>query len=104
MRKIAMAVVSFVGLTVARDARAANARDYIPLPAGTFLFCSYFKHISANRLYANGNKISSDFNLTENLGILRPVYYVGLGKALYGDGGLVVDPQALVPFGEAARR
>lgn len=30
--------------------------DYIPLPDGTMLFCTYFKHISASTFYANGKK------------------------------------------------
>lgn len=80
---------------------AANSRDYIPLQQNTFLFCTYFKHITANTLFQNGNKASEDFNLNENLGIFRPVYYVSIGKSLYGDGDFIVDPQALIPFGEA---
>lgn len=79
---------------------AANARDYIPLPSGTFLFCTYFKHMSANTLFSNGKKVSNDFNLNANIGIFRPVYYTTIGSALYGDGGLTVDPQALILFGE----
>jgi hypothetical protein len=79
---------------------AANARDYIPLPDGTMLFCTYFKHISASTFYANGKKAADDIGLTANLGIFRPVYYTSIGNALYGDGGLIVDPQALLVFGE----
>jgi len=79
---------------------AANARDYIPLPPGTFLFCTYFKHMSANTLFSNGKKVSNDFNLNANIGIFRPVYYTTIGNALYGDGGLTVDPQALILFGD----
>jgi hypothetical protein len=79
---------------------AANSRDYIPLPAGSFFFGAYFKHISANTLFADGKKVSNDFNLNANLGIFRPVYYANIGNALYGDGGLIVDPQALIVFGE----
>ena len=101
MKKLAMVLVCFTSMAVPHKGRAANARDYVPLPDRTFLFCSYLKHISANDLYTNGQKTSSDFNLNENLGILRPVYYMKLGKALYGDGGLVIDPQALLPFGDA---
>jgi len=88
-------------LAIPAIAHAVNSRDYIPLPQNTFLFCTYFKHISANSLFSNGKKVSNDFNFTENLGILRPVYYTTIGKALYGDGGLTIDPQALIPFGEA---
>lgn len=100
MKKIYVSFVLFALFLAPTVAHAANARDYIPLPAGTFLFCTYFKHISANKYFSNGKTATRDFNLTENLGILRPVYYKDIGKALYGDGGFRIDPQALIPFGE----
>lgn len=98
-----LVIVAVLGLLLTRPdvLLAANARDYIPLPSGTFLFCTYFKHISANTLFANGRKVANDINLKENLGIFRPVYYTNIGKALYGDAGFTIDPQALIPFGEA---
>lgn len=100
--KIIIAIVVCAGLFSANLSFAAtNARDYIPMPAGTFLFCNYFKHITANTLFSGGKKVSDDYNFTENLGIFRPVYYANLGNALYGDGGLTVDPQALILFGDA---
>lgn len=78
---------------------ATNARDYIPLPDGTTLLATYYKHITANSLYERGNKVSDDFNLNAHVGILRPVFYKKIGEAWYGDGGLIVDPQALIIFG-----
>jgi hypothetical protein len=100
MKKII--IVALFGILLARPeiSLAANARDYIPLPDNTMLFCTYFKHMSANTLFANGKKVSNDFNLTANLGIFRPVYYTNIGNALYGDGGFTVDPQALIVFGQ----
>jgi hypothetical protein len=100
MRKFLLAAVFCLGLAASQESWAANARDYIPLPDGTMLFCTYFKHISASTLYANGHKAANDLGLTANLGIFRPVYYTSIGKAFYGDGGLIVDPQALIVFGE----
>lgn len=96
-------IVAVVGLlfAVPEISFAANARDYIPLPNNTFLFCSYFKHITANTVFANGRKVGNDISFNENLGIFRPVYFTSIGKALYGDGGFIVDPQALIPFGDA---
>lgn len=95
-------IIAVLGLLLVRPevSHAANARDYIPLPDGTMLFCTYFKHITASTAYANGRKAANDLGLTANLGIFRPVYYTSIGKALYGDGGLIVDPQALILFGE----
>lgn len=101
MKKTFVSAVLCALLVVPQIALAVNSRDYIPLPPDTFLFCTYFKHISATSYYSSGKKVSDDFNLTENLGILRPVYYMDIGKALYGDGGFRIDPQALIPFGEA---
>jgi len=100
MKKICVTFVLYTLLVAPTVALAVNSRDYIPLPDNTFLFCTYFKHISANKLFSNGKTASRDYNLTENLGILRPVYYMNIGKALYGDGGFRIDPQALIPFGE----
>jgi hypothetical protein len=100
MKKLIVFALLATALVRPAISLAANARDYIPLPAGTFLFCTYFKHISANSLYANGHKVSNDFNLNANIGIFRPVYYTNIGNALYGDGGFTVDPQALILFGE----
>jgi len=100
MKKLLIAALLTICLATPNMSWAANARDYVPLPSGTFLFCSYFKHITANTAFSNGQKVSDEYNFNENLGIFRPVYYVSIGKALYGDGGLIIDPQALIPFGE----
>jgi len=97
----ACAALCAVILAIPNVSYAANARDYIPMPDGTFLFCTYFKHITANSLFANGRKASNDFNLRQNIGIFRPVIYKNIGNALVGDGGFIIDPQALIPFGEA---
>jgi hypothetical protein len=93
--------VAVLGLLLARpdvSLAAAYARDYIPLPPGTSLFCGYFNHVSANKLYSDGTKVGDDFNQTANVGMLRYVYYTSIGKALYGDGGFTIDPQFIVPF------
>lgn len=100
MKKLLIAAVICLSLASSRESWAANARDYIPLPDKTMLFCTYFKHISASTMYSNGHKVANDLGLTANLGIFRPVYYTSIGNALYGDGGLIVDPQALLVFGE----
>lgn len=94
MTKFLSAVLLFLFLALPNVALAANARDYIPAPPGTFLFCAYFKHITANNLYKNGEKVSSDFNLSQNIGIFRPVYYTQVGP-------FTIDPQALILYGDA---
>ncbi len=99
MKKILIAAVIFLSLAASRESRAAAyARDYIPLPPGTSLFCMYFNHVSADKLYQDGTKVGDDFNQTANVGMLRYVYYTSIGKSLYGDGPFTIDPQFIVPF------
>jgi hypothetical protein len=76
------------------QAGATDPRDYIPLPAGSFLFCTYLQHTTGHRLKADDEVVSTDFNLSQNIVIFRPVYYTYLGP-------FVVDPQALIIAGEA---
>ncbi|MEA5112832.1 MAG: transporter [Geobacteraceae bacterium] len=95
-------IVAVMGLLLARPdiSLAAYARDYVPLPPGTSLFCFYFNHSTANKYYVDGNKVGDDWNQTANVGMLRYVYYTSIGKALYGDGPLTVDPQFIIPFAD----
>ncbi|WP_158513969.1 transporter [Syntrophotalea acetylenica] len=99
MKKIAICSI-LIGLCVPLQSWAGNARGYKPFPEGTFLFCTYFKHFSANNMYAANKKISSDLNLSSNIGIFRPVYYKKIGKALYGEGDFIVNPQIFMMFGD----
>lgn len=69
-----------------------DPRDYIPLPAGTTLIASYFSHISASNFYSKGNKVANNLDLSANIGMIRPVYYMKLGP-------LTIDPQMIIPFG-----
>lgn len=93
-------ILSVMGLLLARpdvSQAAAYARDYIPMSPGTSLFCLYYNHVSANKLYHGGHKVGDDFNQTANIGLFRYVYYLNAGKALLGDGGLTIDPQFILP-------
>ncbi len=99
--RIARVVVCCALMAASGNAWAANARDYIPLPDKTFLFIPYLNHIAGHKAYSNGNLANSTTNLTENIGILRPVYYTKVAPALYGDAGFVIDPQMLFILGEA---
>jgi hypothetical protein len=93
MKRILISTLLCLTILVPKAALAADARDYIPLPAGMFFWATYFQHTSATDLYNNGKKISSNANLTANVGILRPVYFAQVGP-------FVIDPQCLIPFGE----
>lgn len=88
-----VALLLIVPMMVPGTVHADNdAMDYVAAPPGTHLAIFYYDHISANKVYANGSKVSDDANLSANIGIFRGVYYTKLG-------GFTVDPQFLLPFG-----
>jgi hypothetical protein len=91
---LGFALLLIVSMIVPGPASADNdAMDYVAAPPGTKLAIFYYRHISANKLYSDGSKISDDANLSANIGILRGVYYTKLGP-------LTIDPQFLLPFGQ----
>ena len=69
-----------------------DAGDYTALPAGTNLAMIYYQNASRNELYSGGDKVSGDFSLASDVGILRGVHFTEIG-------GYIVDPQFLLPFG-----
>lgn len=69
-----------------------DAGDYTALPSGTTLGLLYYQHASRDKLYARGEKISNDGRLVSDIGILRGVRFMEVG-------GLIVNPQFLLPFG-----
>ncbi len=66
--------------------------DYTALPAGTNLLLGYAQFPSADKVYANGNKVVDNLDLKLNAGILRYVHFMKLGD-------YIIDPQIIVPFG-----
>jgi hypothetical protein len=77
------------------------ARDYIPAPPGTFATFWYYQHISADKLYVNNHINFNDIGLSENIGLLRPVYWLDTGP-LINDWGMIIDPQFIIPFGNVS--
>jgi hypothetical protein len=93
MRRISIVTLLLLTLMVPGAVLADNlARDYIPAPPGTLAIFAYYEHLSADRLYANGNKVANDIDLSGNIGLFRPVYFTQIGP-------FVIDPQFIVPFG-----
>lgn len=91
----AVSLMLVVSMTMPGTLRADNdAMDYVAAPPGTHLAIFYYDHVSANKLYANGSKVSDDANLQQNVGIFRGVYYTKLGP-------FTVNPQFLLPFADA---
>jgi hypothetical protein len=93
-------VILFLGLVLALPCTASaavfnNARDYIPAPPNTLVVMSYYEHVSAQYDFLNGHKVTNDLGLTENIGLLRPIYFAKLGP-------FIIDPNVIIPFGSAA--
>lgn len=87
--------LSFAALLPSLCAQAIEVTpgDYEQLPADTTLGLIYYQHATTDNLYAQGKKVSSDFNLTSDVSILRLIHVLGLTETL------TVDPQILLPFG-----
>ncbi|MEZ4601100.1 MAG: transporter [Syntrophotaleaceae bacterium] len=95
MKNLFLLCVMAAMASVPDFARATDPRDYIPLPSGSMLFCTYLQHTTGHRFKVDDEVVSNDFNLSQNLVIFRPVYYTDLGP-------FTVDPQALIIAGEAS--
>jgi hypothetical protein len=53
MKKLLIISVLLSAFLLPDLAKAADPRDYIPLPAGSMLFCTYLQHITGHRLKAD---------------------------------------------------
>ena len=70
-----------------------NAGDYTALPAGTNVAAWYQQYSRAERFNADGAPDSQrDTGLKSNISILRLIHFMDIG-------GIIVDPQILLPFG-----
>ena len=86
----------FLALPCAASAAVFNnARDYIPAPPDTFVTMTYFEHVTAQFAFVNGRKLTNDAGLTENVGLLRPIYFMKLGP-------FIIDPNVIIPVGNVS--
>ena len=81
-------------LTMPGLALANSPRDYLPLDPGSVFVAFYYDHYYGNDYYHKGTKVSGNTNYYANVGVFRPVYYTSIGP-------FTVDPQLILPFGEA---
>lgn len=84
-----LAMLSAAGVAQAID---VDAGDYVPAPAGTNVGLLYLQHASRDALYAQGNRVAGNNGLDSDIGILRLVHFMEIG-------GMIADPQILLPFG-----
>lgn len=96
LRSFALSAAVGAGLTLAAPSAHAvdvDAGDYTALPAGTNLFLAYAQFASRDGVYAGGDEVVPGAELDSQVGILRGVHFMQLGK-------FIVDPQFLLPFGK----
>lgn len=86
------AVAAACGLPTTAHAVDVDAGDYTTLSPGTNLGVVYYQHASRKSMYANGQKIPLNGRLTSDIGILRGVHFTEMG-------GVIANPQFLLPFG-----
>jgi hypothetical protein len=70
-----------------------DAGDYVAAPPGTNMFLFYYQHSGFKNAYSKGHLTSSNSLLNSDIGIIRAVHWTEVG-------GIVIDPQFLMPFGK----
>ena len=94
MKKCFLAVICACLLCPALARADNNTRDYVAAPPGTLLSLLYYFHITGDTLNVNGDK-AADVDLTEELFLLREVYY-------FNAGSMLANAQVILPFGNAS--
>ncbi len=85
-----------LGLAFAVPAHAleVTAGDYEIYPAGVNIGLLYYQHAERSDLYSNGTKVSSNFNLKSDIGLLRYIRPIKLNDTA------TLDLNVILPFGE----
>jgi hypothetical protein len=93
LTRFALACSLACSVGAANAASAPEAGDYTALPPGTNLFLLYALHVTADDVYAAGNRVPlpGDLDLRANISLLRYVRFVKLGN-------MILDPQVIVPI------
>lgn len=93
MRTVKTVTLTMIFLCLlASSALAGYSKDYVPAPAGTTGLLYYMAHSYGNELYADGDKVSRDVNLTTEVQMFRYVKF-------FETNGVRWDFNCLVPFG-----
>lgn len=92
-KHIATVTVMASAFTVQAAEIATDPGDYVPLPEGVNLGILYGQHTTRDEVYANGDKQPVNAGLDTTIGLARFVHYTDIG-------GVIVDPQIIVPFGK----
>jgi len=92
MNRSMLASVLVIFLLGTSQAFAIEARDTVALPSNTVLMVLYYDHAFGNEYYSKYKKESDSQNLTQNVSILRTVYY----KEFFGH---IFATHLIIPFG-----
>ncbi|WP_044422988.1 transporter [Pseudomonas syringae group genomosp. 3] len=90
--------LSFATLCCSLTAQAVEVApgDYDQFPTNATIGLLYYQHARTGKLYANGHKASSDFDVRSDVSLLRLLHVYALTDRL------TVDPQFLLPIGRVA--
>ncbi len=94
IREAGAAALAGLALAAPVHALEVTAGDYEIYPAGVNIGLLYYQHAESSDLYSNGNKVSSNFNLKSDIGLLRYIRPVKLGDTA------TLDLNVILPFGE----
>lgn len=86
--------IFIIGLFVSNiiEAIEVDPGDFVSAPDGTNLILMYNQFSNFDSFYKDGKKLSGDPGLRTNVNILRLVRFMEVG-------GVLIDPQVLLPFG-----
>jgi hypothetical protein len=90
-----MAALATLCLSAPAQAIDVDAGDYEPAAPGTNVALLYLQHARNDGLYSNGDRQAGNNRLNTDIGIFRAVHFMEIG-------GIVADPQILIPFGRVA--
>ena len=96
MNKLRLLTLGALLPAAAAQAVEVAPGDYEQYPVGATIGALYYQHSTTNAAYAQGHKISSDFKLRSDVGILRLLHVIALSDTV------TVDPQFLLPFGHVS--
>lgn len=84
---------TLLGLALAMPSVASadlDPRDYVGVPPGTFAMITYYRHITADKMFADDDQVTNNAGLDANVGIFRPVYYSSIAGWLYNIQALII--------------
>lgn len=88
-----MAAALSLGFAPGAQALEVTAGDYEVYPAGVNIGLLYFQHADRSDLYVKGDKVSSNFKLKSDIGLLRYIRPIKLSETA------VLDFNVILPFG-----